>query len=425
MASGFKKAEFLTACGRAGFKYSFQIVVKETSEYIGYISCLAVGGDPDARHGIILTANYPAKRAGVKAGMALWQARQACPDIVFVTPRMDLYLRFSNMVREIYYDYTNLLEPFGIDENWLDVTGSGTVRGDGLLIAKEINSRVKKELGITVSIGISFNKIFAKLGSDFKKPDGITTIFRNEYREKVWRLPVGDLLYVGPNTQRKLNNYGIHTIGQLACMDESIIKGILGKAGTILWSFANGYDSSPVVADTTAAPIKSIGNSTTSPRDLMNNEDVHLVFYMLAESVASRLKKHGFRCRTVEISVRDCDLETFTRQMKLDMVTDISGELAEAADRLFVCNYSWEKPVRSIGLRAADLVTVNYCEQMDMFTDYRFRDKREKADIMMDDLRRRFGKEILQRGTVYTDLPLANLGSIKDHFPYPNRYLNI
>lgn len=230
---------------------------------------LAVGGDPEARHGIVLTANYIAKRKGVKTGMALWQAKQACPDLIFVPPRMDLYLKFSGMLREIYSDYTNQIEPYGCDESWLDVTGSSSLKGYGRKIAEEISRRVKKELGITVSIGISWNKIFAKLGSDYKKPDGITEFNRQNYKDLIWRLPASDLLYVGRSTRRVLTKYGIRTIGELACADPDFLERQLGKMGLVLYSFANGWDDSQVAAEGYSAPIKSIGNSTTAPRDLV------------------------------------------------------------------------------------------------------------------------------------------------------------
>ena len=218
---------------------------------------LAVGGDPEARHGIVLTANYIAKRKGVKTGMALWQAKQACPDLIVVPPRMDLYLKFSGMLREIYSDYTNQIEPYGCDESWLDVTGSSSLKGDGRKIAEEISRRVKKELGITVSIGISWNKIFAKLGSDYKKPDGITEFNRQNYKDLIWRLPASDLLYVGRSTRRVLTKYGIRTIGELACADPDFLERQLGKMGLVLYSFANGWDDSQVAAEGYSAPIKS------------------------------------------------------------------------------------------------------------------------------------------------------------------------
>lgn len=269
---------------------------------------VAVGGDPEARHGIVLTADYTAKRYGVKTGMALWQAKQVCPDITFLPPRMDLYLRFSRMAQEIYADYTDKREPYGIDESWLDVTDSATLKGDGFHIAQEISSRMKKELGITVSVGVSFNKIFAKLGSDYKKPDAITTMYEDEFQRKAWCLPVSDLLYVGNATNKKLYSMGIRTIGDLAKSDETLLVRKLGKMGSILWAFANGYDESPVKLENTSAQVKSVGNSTTTPRDMETDEDVRIVLYILAESVAARLRENGFRCRTVEISVRDKEL---------------------------------------------------------------------------------------------------------------------
>ena len=207
---------------------------------------VAVGGDPEARHGIILTADYICKRYGVKTGMALWQARQVCPEITILSPRMDLYLRFSRMASELYAEYTDLQESYGIDECWLDVTDSVAIKGDGYHIASEIQERIRVELGITVSIGVSFNKIFAKLGSDYKKPDAITTMYRDEFQTKAWCLPVEDLLYVGNSTKKKLHKVGIRTIGELAQTEPRILEGYLGKLGQVLWAFANGFDDSAV-----------------------------------------------------------------------------------------------------------------------------------------------------------------------------------
>ena len=265
---------------------------------------LAVGGDPEARHGIVLTANYIAKRMGVKTGMALWQARQACPDLVFVPPRMDLYLRFSRMAREIYLEYTDQVENFGCDEAWLAVERSRSIKGDGMTIAREISDRIKQELGITVSIGVSWNKIFAKLGSDYKKPDAITEISRENYKEIVWPLPASDLLYVGRSTERKLSRVGIHTIGELACAEPAHLQSFLGKMGLVLSAFANGLDDSPVSEDGYHAPVKSIGNSTTTPRDLTTDTDVKIILMALSESVAARLRRNGFCAGVVEISIR-------------------------------------------------------------------------------------------------------------------------
>lgn len=261
---------------------------------------LVVGGDPEARHGIVLAKDQFAKKAGVKTGMALWQAKQICPEIVFVPPRMGLYLRFSRLVREIYADYTDMQEPFGLDECWLDVSQSGSYKGDGMTIAKEIRNRIKFELGITVSIGVSWNKIFAKLGSDYKKPDAITEISRENYRQIVWPLQVEDLLYVGRATQKKLNLYGIHTIGELARTDPELLHRWFGKMGYVLSVFANGEDQTPVSMEDYHAPIKSIGNSTTTPRDLTTDMDVKIIVYALAESVSARLCENNFKCQVAE-----------------------------------------------------------------------------------------------------------------------------
>lgn len=383
---------------------------------------MAVGGDPEARHGIVLTANYHAKRYGVKTGMALWQARQVCPDIVFVPPRMDLYLRFSRMAHEIYADYTDLQEPFGIDESWLDVTESCSLMGDGYSIAKEINQRIREELGITVSIGVSFNKIFAKLGSDYRKPDAITVFGREDYQTKVWKLPVEDLLYVGKSTHKKLQMMGIRTIGDLAQSEEEMICRRLGKMGSVLIAFAKGQDDTPVRKENTEAPIKSIGNSTTTPRDLEDDQDVKIIIHTLAESVSARLRENGFRCRTVEISIRDNELYHFTRQKKVTNVTNITNEIADAAFELFRKNYNWERPVRSIGVRGCELVTDAYGEQMSLFLDYEYRQKQMKMDRAVDDIRRQFGYYSIQRGLMYYDQALSNQNPKEEHVVYPHSY---
>lgn len=383
---------------------------------------LAVGGDPEARHGIVLTADYLAKRHGVKTGMALWQAKQACPNITFISPRMDLYLRFSRMAHEIYGEYTDLQEPYGIDESWLDITDSVSIKGDGLRVAQEISNRMKKELGITVSIGVSFNKIYAKLGSDMKKPDAITTLYRDEFKEKAWGLPVKDLLYVGGSTNSKLQRIGIHTIGELARTDVALLHSHFGKMGEVLWAFANGYDDSPVKMENTQAPIKSIGNSTTTPRDLENNQDVKIVLTIMAESVAARLRDNGFKCRVIEISVRDNELLSFTRQRKINHATNVTREIAEEAYRLFIENYDWKKPIRSVGVRGADLVTDSYWEQIDLFSSVEYRERQMKVDNAVDEIRNRFGFYSIQRGLMYIDRVLSAVDARADHTVHPHGY---
>lgn len=350
---------------------------------------------------------------------------------------MDLYLRFSRMAQEIYADYTDKREPYGIDESWLDVTDSATLKGDGFHIAQEISSRMKKELGITVSVGVSFNKIFAKLGSDYKKPDAITTMYEDEFQRKAWCLPVSDLLYVGNATNKKLYSMGIRTIGDLAKSDETLLVRKLGKMGSILWAFANGYDESPVKLENTSAPVKSVGNSTTTPRDMETDEDVKIVLYILAESVAARLRENGFRCRTVEISVRDKELFHFSKHVKLQNASNITKEIAEAGYRLYKDNYRlpaddkelkssrtecFQKPLRSIGIRGTDLVTDYFWEQLDMFMDPQAREKQMKMDETVDIIRKRFGFYSVQRGLMYRDRILSACDAKSDHTVHPHGY---
>ena len=384
---------------------------------------LAVGGDPEARHGIVLTANYIAKKSGVKTGMALWQAKQVCPEIIFVPPRMDLYLQFSRMAQEIYSEYTDLREPFGIDESWLDVSASTSIKGDGMKIANEISKRIKHELGVTVSIGVSWNKIFAKLGSDYKKPDAITEFSRENYKNLAWNLPAGDLIYVGRSTNKKLKTLGIKTIGELANTEPAILESRLGKMGLVLHTFANGWDETPVCVEGYQAPIKSIGNSTTTPRDLVNDLDVKIILMALSESVASRLRENGFQCKVVEISIRDNELYHFSRQSKLKHPTNITDEIVQAAYRLFKDNYRWEHPIRSLGVRGCDLVSDDMPYQLDLFMSEQKREKLEKMDQVVDEIRARFGYQSIQRAFVYQDKILAQLNA-REHTVHPQGYFH-
>ena len=384
---------------------------------------VAVGGDPEARHGIVLAKDQIAKKAGVKTGMALWQARQVCPDIVFVPPRMDLYLKFSRLAHEIYGEYTDKQEAFGIDESWLDITESCSIKGDGMTVANQISRRIKKELGITVSIGVSWNKIFAKLGSDYKKPDAITEISKENYKEIVWPLKAEELLYVGRATKRKLNQYGIRTIGELATADRKFLHRTLGKMGVVLSVFANGDDQTPVSYEDEHAPIKSIGNSTTTPRDLENETDVSIIIYLLAESVSARLRENHFVGDVIEISVRDNELHSFTRQRKISMPTNITSEIGSYAMQIFKENYNWNKPIRSIGVRVADLMTDTVPVQLDLFNNQERRERQHKMDLAVDEIRRRFGYYSIQRGMMHQDRRLSSVNAKDDHTVHPHGYM--
>lgn len=318
---------------------------------------LAVGGDPEQRHGIILAKSYLAKKYGIKTGEALWQAKQKCPNLVIVPSNFKLYIRFSNLIRNILMDYSDQVESFGLDESWIDCTGSVSLLGNGESIAREIQRRVWRELGITVSIGVSYNKIFAKLGSDFRKPRGITVIDKDNYKSLVWPLPVSDLPMVGRATSRKLNQRMISTIGRLAATDPYNLEKWFGKYGTMLHIFANGLDQTPVAQFDELQIIKSIGNSTTTPRDLDTDEDVKLIIFVLAESVARRMREHGFKGRLVSINVRDIGLMSFTRQHKIKKYTCLASEIAGEAMRLFRANYHWQSRSGQLESQSATLNT--------------------------------------------------------------------
>lgn len=382
---------------------------------------VAVGGDAEERHGIILAKNQIAKGFHIQTGEVLWEAKRKCPDLVIVHPNYHLYERFSRMARNIYLDYTDQVEPFGLDECWLDVTGSA-VKGNGLTIAKEISERIKYELGITVSIGVSWNKVFAKLGSDYKKPDAVTPISKDNFKKIVWPLPAADLLYVGRATERKLTSHGIHTIGDLAAAQEQYLQSWFGKWGEVLHSFSNGYDLSPVATFDNSPTVKSIGNSTTAPRDLVNNEDVKIILFVLADSVARRLREQGFKGRIVSISVRDNELSSFTRQHALGKYTNITSEIAEEGIRLFAANYRWLRPIRSIGISISDLVSDAIPTQTDLFLDERSRQRKEHLDTATDWLKRRFGTMAVQPAVLLTDTRLSGFDPKRDHTIHPVGY---
>jgi DNA polymerase-4 len=383
---------------------------------------VAVGGSVEQRHGIILARNYEARPFGVKVGQALWEARQQCPNLIIVPPDYEKYLRFSRLFRTILSDYSPQVEPFGLDESWVDVTGCQKHKGDGQAIANEIRERVKFELGITVSVGVSYNKIFAKLGSDINKPDAVTVITESNYKDVVWKLPASDLLGVGRATQVKLKNCNIKTIGDLATADPKSLKSRLGKWGLFLHTYANGLDQSPVSEAGDENVIKSVGNSTTCPRDLQNDSDAHIVFQNLAESVAERMRKLGLQAKTVEISLRTNDLFCFTRQSALPQPTHISTELCGTAMKLFRANHRWDKPLRSIGIRGTNLIPINAARQLSLFDDAR-RDKLERLEFVVDDIRRRFGHFAIDRAFMRSDAILGKLNPKAEHVIHPISYL--
>lgn len=389
---------------------------------------VVVGGDEEARHGIVLAKNLIAKRAGVKTAMALWEARKACPGLVVVPPDYRLYMDVSRRAREIYYDYTDRVEPFGPDEAWLDVTGTRRCLGlSPAEIAREVSERMVAELGISVSVGVSWNKIFAKFGSDYKKPDAVTVITRENYREVVWQAPVRDLLYVGPATERKLHSSGIDTIGQLACASDKLLRNRLGKMGFVLRGFARGQDATEVKPyDRDAADvmreIKSYGNGLTAPRDICDPQSAKAYVWMLAESVAQRMREGRARARTVSVGARAADdLCTRSRQCKLPVATDVTLEVARAAWGLLreLEPLDASHPLRGIHVRASDLEPADADLQASLFDPLPRRTEMRELDASVDDLRRRYGNKCVVWGAQLVDEGAASVDAKADNTVHP------
>ncbi|MBK2404087.1 DNA polymerase IV [Erysipelothrix sp. strain 2 (EsS2-7-Brazil)] len=354
---------------------------------------MCVGGDESKRHGIVLARNPLAKAKGVKTAETLKDARRKCPGLVIVPPSYEDYLMISNQVKDIYRTYTDKVESFGIDEAWVDISDSILLFGKPGDIATEIQKRIKAEVGLTVSIGMSFNKIFAKLGSDFQKPNGLTILMESHMKQMIWPLPVQELLYVGPSTQKSLNQIGIRTIGDLACANENTLHTHLGKMGSLLKAFANGEDSSEV--NPYSDPAKSIGNGMTTPQDLVTIDEVKRVLLVLAESVSSRCRKIEKKGSVLRISIRDHKLETLSRQKKLNQPINTVQQIVN--ESLFLVEKYWDqnKPLRSITITLSDLVSTCQPIQLSLFDE-----PITELDETLDTIRERFGHHSIKRASV-------------------------
>lgn len=365
---------------------------------------VAVCGDPKSRHGIILAKNELAKGFGVKTAETIWQAQKKCPGLVLLPAHHRLYEEYSKKVNAIYEHFTDLIEPFGIDESWLDVTGTLHLFGnDPKALADRIRNTVRQELGLTISVGVSFNKIFAKLGSDYKKPDATTLITVDNFQQIVWPLPVTDLLYVGRAAAVVLSQYGIHTIGQLAAFDRDALTALLGKQGSLLWMYANGLENSPVAPAGQYTPPKSVGNGETFPHNLTQRDEVRRGVAMLADEVAARLRRHHLRATTLQVTIRDPNFKDICRQRPLSAPICTARELTRAA--LDILSASWKPgaPIRALTLTAQNLVPESEAaEQLELFDSQapRRRDKVEKLERVMDDLRQKYGHDALSSASL-------------------------
>ena len=363
---------------------------------------VAVCGDPASRHGIILAKNEPAKRMGVQTAETVWQAKQKCPRLILLPPHHSLYADYSRRVNTIYGQYTDLVEPFGIDESWLDVTGSlHLFGGNARQLADDIRARLRQELRLTISVGVSFNKVFAKLGSDYKKPDATTVISRENWRDMVWPLPVGDLLFVGRAARRTLSQFGVETIGQLAACKPERLEQLMGKAGLQLYRYANGLDDAPVRPQHEQEPVKSVGNSTTFPENLTRWEQVRGGLQMLCDSVAARLRQQGLYCGGVAVGVRDAQFRTVSRQMRLPGPTHLMRDIYGAALELTGRIWKAPNPIRLLSVTALYITdSADSYQQLDLLAgDAAARDRRqEQLESAMDAIRGKYGRDAISFG---------------------------
>lgn len=362
---------------------------------------MAVCGDPENRHGIILAKNELAKAYGVVTAETLWQARKKCPDLQVVPPHHKKYKHYSKLINEIYLRYTDMVEPFSVDESWLDVTGSQKLFGTGKKIADELRQTLKDELGLTMSAGVSFNKIFAKMGSDYKKPDATTVISRGNYKELLWPLDIRAMFFVGKVTADKLRSFGVKTIGELALADKNSLISLLGKQGGVIHDYANGLDMTPVLRFDRQEKIKSVGNGTTFRRNLTGIDDIRTGVMGLSDTVASRLRKYKMKAFGVKVDIKDPQFKVISRQVQLDNPTNLTEVIADTAMELIKKHWRMRDPIRLITITAINLCDENQAQQLSLFSDENIStEKEEKAERAMDDIREKFGDGAINFGSV-------------------------
>ncbi len=362
---------------------------------------MAVCGNPKNRHGIIVAKNEIAKKAGVKTAETIWQARRKCPDLRIVAPHHEKYAFYSKMINEIYYRYTDMVEPFSIDESWLDVTNSLNLFGSGKDIADNIRNVVKNELGLTLSAGVSFNKIFAKMGSEYKKPDATTVITRENFKSILWPLPVGEMFFVGKGMETKLIAAGILTIGDLATADRQFLYNMLGKHGAMVHDYANGLDNEPVAFALEKRKIKSVGNGLTFKRDLASRDDIITAVTALSDTVASRLRKYQMKAGGIKVDIKDPYFKSITRQKQLEVPTNLADEISRAAQGLILSSWNLNAKIRLLTVTGINLTDENDDQQLSLFLmDSEKREKAEKLERTIDEIRSKYGRKAVNFGQI-------------------------
>jgi len=379
---------------------------------------VAVCGSRELRHGIVLAKNQIAKTRGIKTGETIGDAKQKCEELIIVEPRMELYNQFSKWAREIYEEYADNIESYGKDESWLEITNLVRDEYEGQSAADEIRAKIKKTLGITCSIGVSFNKTMSKLAGDLRKPDATTVISSAKFKEIVWPLSPDHLLGVDVKTNQMLRSAGITDIGNIAKTPVEIFEKALGKNGRTLHKYASGEEKSPVKHKDYAEPVKTIGHIHTTYRDMTTIEDIRREIYSLSERAAAEIREKHFKCRTIQINIRSNDLKWCDRQGTLETPSYIADDIAEKAMKVFMKQYNFSKPLRSIGVRLNGLVPDDTGIQSSLFDDDVLIQKREKAARAIDMLRGMYGYDIIRRANILEDKKLTDIPEDYSRFSY-------
>lgn len=410
--------EALNYIKRRGVNEGRIVLHSDLNNFFASVECLkhkalerypvAVCGSKEDRHGIVLAKNMAAKKCGIKTGQVIWQAKKLCPNLIILEPHYEEYLYYSNLIREIYKSISDKVEPFGMDEAWIELTGNRGVCSleDGVAVANELRKRIYEQTGLTVSVGVSDNKTFSKLASDYKKPDAVTMLGPAQYEAKISKLGIGEMMFAGRATQKRLANFGIERIGDAACKSIADFRSILGKNGEDLFLRACGYDSAAVQRNGDESPIKSIGNSTTPPRNLSGFDDLNIIIHALCDKVCARLRKAGYRASVLQIHVRDTELNISERQCGI-LPTDTPVYLAKKALELYAENFDFDMKIRSFGVRTSGLLKNSQVYQASLFDDEEYDSKKSRIiDETMDLVRERYGTKAINRGLIYVDKSL-------------------
>ncbi len=357
---------------------------------------VAVCGNPDARHGIVLAKNEKAKKCGVATGDVMWEAVKKCPELICVPTHFDEYGKYSQLVRDVYYRFTDLVEPYGLDECWLDVTGSQKIHGSPREIADKIRQTVKEEVGLTISVGVSFTKTLAKLGSDLKKPNATTVLSQKNFKHVAWDLPCGEFFMCGKRTAEKLKRMNIFTIGDIANAPDHILKKILGINGLKLKSEANGISDEPVGNADNLPPPKSVGHGVTTNRDLVTDDEAVALIFALSSHVAGRLRRYDLCGKKISVSVKNNRLETVSKQANMPFYSANENEIASECVSLYKTFYEVENmlPIRAISVSVSSLLPINVLAQ-DSTERKASEDKTLNLDRKIDDIRERYGFDSL------------------------------